>query len=170
MRLAPLSQRSSAAMALLRSSSLTTAEWVQVTKPSGLQPMYPFCGVAHYNTAGICPHCLGGTSLRHRPSNGSLFLSSRYLNRLGGHVHFSVKMGGHKQHVFVSTILVEADAGRLLSRGEAANYVAQNAQHFIDCARRKVGRGPIAPITLDESDRLGRVEASLCAANGSEGS
>lgn len=73
---------------------------------------------------------------------------------MGGHVHFSVKMRGIKQHVFVSTLFVESDARRLLSRGEAANYVTQNTRRFVDAARQKIGQGPTGPITLDENDHL----------------
>ena len=73
---------------------------------------------------------------------------------LGGHVHFSVKMRGIDQHIFVSTILVESDAGRMLSRGEAANYVMRNTRRFVDAARQKIGQSPTGPITLGEGDPL----------------
>jgi hypothetical protein len=73
---------------------------------------------------------------------------------LGGHVHFSVKMRGIDQHIFVSTILVESDAGRMLGRGEAANYVMRNTRRFVDAAQQKIGQGPTGPITLGEGDHL----------------
>jgi len=73
---------------------------------------------------------------------------------LGGHVHFSVRLPDLEQHIFVSTVLVEADAGRMLSRGEAADYVMRNVQRFVDAAGRKIEQGPRRPVTLGEGDLL----------------
>lgn len=73
---------------------------------------------------------------------------------VGGHIHFSVRMRGINQHVYVSTVFIESDARRLLNQSEAANHVRQNTRRFVDAARQKIGREPTGPITLKQGDYL----------------
>lgn len=72
-----------------------------------------------------------------------------------GHVHFSVMMHDLTQHVFASTILVESDAHKLLSRAEAEAYVTLHVRRFVDAARKIRDRtAGVGAITLEPSCQL----------------